>query len=216
MASIVSNSDAPKKLKLKWLNGPLAGRELELPHGEVSIGGTQADIALTLHQDARAALTVDNGGVTVDGDAEVWVNGSPWGGTTALPLGQVIDIAGQGLVLGVVSESLPMIPLPRRRNVVRLGSARARTCWSAGIAALLGGIAMAVLLWPSSPDAPFDVSTWLSQQLKEPMLKDLRVSRDSQGTVVLQGRCESAQALEPLRSNLRSKGLRFQIGRAHV
>ncbi len=194
--------------KLRWLNGPLAGREFDLPLGTICIGGADADIALTLEQGVEAVLTHAEDGVTVEPDIPVWVDGQRWPAAQMLPHGAVIDLAGQAFVLGQAEETLPLRRVPER--VIDDGDVQP-SIWQWGmvgvaIVALLGAL---VLLAPRQPEAAarFNPEVWLAQQLRADNLKGLRVTRDQNGVLVIGGRCASSDSVRRLQLRLREEGL---------
>ncbi|MCU1748807.1 type III secretion system inner membrane ring subunit SctD [Pseudomonas sp. 6D_7.1_Bac1] len=193
--------------KLKWLNGPLSGRELALPAGELRLGGTDPDIALSLEQDIQAILSIDDTGITLVSATPVWVAGRFWDLEQALPLGGVIDVAGQAFVLGTSTDELPTLVVP-----VRLApSAERRSRWSLWCAGGIGVVAVfavALVFWQPAPAAStFNLDAWLALQLENPELSGLSVIRDAQGGLVLKGMCRSSPSVDGLRLRLREKGL---------
>lgn len=193
--------------KLKWLNGPLAGRELLLPLGELQLGGPDADLALLLEHDTQATLATTAESVTLTGSAPVWVDGYPWDAAQPLPLERFIDVAGQALVLGPRDATLPTLaPLPR----CAAGRAKLATWqqWSglAGVACLALG-AVLLLAWPAPQIPPFDPTAWLATQLRQPELAGLSGVQDAHGTLVLEGLCTSSEAVKVLRTQLREHGI---------
>ncbi len=125
--------------KLRLLNGPLAGRELALPAGELTLGQGDVDLQVPLAglvTDRHVVLLVSEQGVFLTSAIACWVAGNAWEDrTAALPLAQVIDLAGQGLLLGTVDSTLPLLPLPPR--VVAAGEPTVVTTVNHNRAALL-------------------------------------------------------------------------------
>ncbi|MBV4465827.1 type III secretion system inner membrane ring subunit SctD [Pseudomonas sp. SWRI79] len=193
--------------KLKWLNGPLRGRELALPTGELRLGGTDPDIALSLEQGIQAILSIDDTGIMLVSATPVWVAGRSWDMEQALPFGGVIDIAGQAFVLGASTDELPTLPVP-----VRLApTATRKSCWSLWCAGGLGFVAVftvALVFWQPVPVAPpFNLDVWLALQLENPELSGLSVMRVAQRGLVIKGMCRSTPSVDGLRLRLREKGL---------
>jgi type III secretion protein D len=193
--------------KLKWLNGPLSGRELALPAGELRIGRPDSDIALCLERDAQATLSIEDEAVRLVSETPAWVDGQPWDLEQALPAGRVIDLAGQAFVLGRADETISTQAVPARLK--RRTPAR-RSAWHWWAVAVLCGLILAVALmaWrPTLTVSPFDLDDWLARQLKDPQLAGMSVQRGSQGGLVLKGLCQSSRSVEGLRSKLRERGL---------
>lgn len=193
--------------KLKWLNGPLSGRELALPAGELRIGRPDSDIALCLERDAQATLSIEDEAVRLVSETPAWVDGQPWDLEQALPAGRVIDLAGQAFVLGRADETIATQAVPAR--LTRRTPAR-RPVWHWGVVAVLCGLMLAVALmaWrPTLTVPPFDLDAWLATQLEDPQLAGLSVQRGNQGSLILKGLCHSSPSVEGLRSKLRERGL---------
>ncbi|QTT87869.1 type III secretion system inner membrane ring subunit SctD [Pseudomonas chlororaphis] len=193
--------------KLKWLNGPLSGRELALPVGELRIGGPDSDIALCLEQDAQATLSIEEEAIRLACATPAWVEGQPWDLEQALPLGRVIDLAGQAFVLGRSGDELSTPGVPAR--LTRRRPARASVWHWGALAAVCGlGLAVGLLAWQPTLRVPvLDQDEWLATQLKDPQLAGLSVQRGNQGSLVLKGLCHSSPSVAGLRAKLRARGL---------
>lgn len=116
-------------LTLTLLDGPLAGRPMPLPAGALTIGGGDADIAMTLEHGAQVALTVSDDGVRVLDAAPIWVEGEPFtahdddfADARILPLHKVIDLAGLALWLDDGSAPAPPSAQQRPARVAALTS----------------------------------------------------------------------------------------------
>lgn len=105
--------------RLTLLDGPLAGRPMPLPAGPLTIGSGEADIAMTLDDEANVTLHVEEDRVRLISHTPVWVDGMPVTATgdapddRPLPLHTVIDLAGLGVWLSDDTQPLPT-PLPKR------------------------------------------------------------------------------------------------------
>ncbi|AZD09541.1 Type III secretion protein SsaD [Pseudomonas chlororaphis] len=193
--------------KLKWLNGPLSGRELALPVGELRIGGSDSDIALCLELDAQATLSIEDEAIRLACATPAWVEGQPWDLEQALPLGRVIDLAGQAFVLGRSGDELSTPGVPAR--LTRRSPARTSVWHWGALAAVCGLVlAMGLLAWQPTLRVPvLDQDEWLATQLKDPQLAGLSVQRGNQGSLVLKGLCHSSPSVAGLRAKLRARGL---------
>ncbi len=194
--------------KLKWLNGPLSGRELALPSGELRLGGADSDIALNLEHDAQATLLIEDAAIRLVSATPIWVEGRHWDREQVLPLGSVIDIAGQAIVLGIATDELLTQGVP-----ARLGRGPVRgahwSFWCAGATAcVVVALTAGLMFWRPTPTVTtFDLDMWLATQLNDPELYGLSVERDVQGGLLLKGICRSSTGVEGLRLRLREKGL---------
>jgi type III secretion protein D len=195
--------------KLRWLNGLLAGRELVLPAGEIRLGGSDADIAVTLETGGEAVLVVDDDGVRLSSEQPVWVDGNRWDAHERLPLEVAIDVAGQAFVLGAVTDILAAVPVPARhsgtRRRTRLTS-RVLGCVAASIAVL--GVVAALYPWqPTGEAKPPDLGAELVERLQKGPLHGLRIARDRDGVAVLSGYCSNSADVDMLRQQVQKQGL---------
>jgi len=198
--------------KVRWLNGPLAGRELDLPTGDTRLGGEDPDIALPLEEGVSTVLTVTEEGVTLSPPVPVWVDGAVWDCTQTLPLEKVIDLAGQMLLLGKPETQLTSPPLPTR-YVAKSETKKVFSwpMWAAlGLLLLAGSVIGGGVLFHSekSPE-PFDAAHWLKQTVKDLELNGLEAEIDAHGTVRLSGLVESSQSLKDLHRQLQQRGFNF-------
>ncbi|HWX13249.1 MAG TPA: type III secretion system inner membrane ring subunit SctD [Trinickia sp.] len=195
--------------KLRWLNGLLAGREFVLPAGEIRLGGSDADIAVTLETDGEAVLVVDDDGVRLSSEQPVWVDGNRWDAHERLPLQVAIDVAGQAFVLGAVTDILATVPVPARHSRTRRLTpltSRVLGCAAASIAVL--GIVAALYAWQPTGEAKRpDVGAELVERLQQGPLHGLRIARDRDGVAVLSGYCSNSADVDRLRQQVQEQGL---------
>lgn len=197
--------------KLKWLSGPLTGRELLLPEGEFRIGGSDADAVLPLEDNVEAVLMVAADSIILTSATPVWVNGERWNAEQSLPLEQYIDLAGQGIVLGKPHDTLPLLPLPARRQLESTVNKHLLNPW------LLLPITVLVLMTlgivgyirTHEDPPPFDPHRWLAETLQSPDLSGLDAQLDERGVVHLSGLSASSQSIMQLRKQLDEHGLNF-------
>ncbi|VVE47707.1 type III secretion system inner membrane ring subunit SctD [Pandoraea terrigena] len=216
-------------LTLTLLDGPLAGRPMPLPPGKLTVGGADADIAMTLEHGAQIVLGVDDDGVRLLTPAAVWVDGIPFAtanddaaDTPMLPVHTPIDLAGLGVWLGDDSESAPApdvrcperhaghgpsshAPLTTDTPAVRV---RAPAAWIAvtGLSLLIA--ATGVAIWRTgaanvvaAPPAQADALKALAARLAP------GVSLHHSGNAVrLSGGCVDDAALARLRAEARWQG----------
>lgn len=221
--------------KLRLLNGPLAGRELALPAGELTLGQGDVDLQVPLEglvTDRHVVLLVSEQGFFLTSAVACWVAGKAWEDRTApLPLAQVIDLAGQGLLLGTVDSTLPLLPLPPRivaadeqTGVTRLNNNRAalreaarhygRWIGRAGASTLMIGLLLAGGSWLLSATAighglptQSELVPWLTQQLQQPGLSGLGFAWEGDGTIRFKGHCLDSRPFNALMIQLRRYGV---------
>lgn len=193
--------------KLKWLNGPLSGRELAIPDGELHLGGEGSDVDLRLEKGAAAVLLIDDTAVKLISDTPTWVDGRQWSLEQPLPTESVIDIAGQAFVIGLFDAELAVRGVPERLDSVRQGHSR----WTiyCGVVLLISALLVGTLMFfrSVSTEVSSDLDDWLAALLDDQELSGLAVQRDKDGNVSLKGRCNSSISVEGLKLRLIGKGL---------
>lgn len=192
--------------KLLWLNGPMQGRELILPEGDLTMG-IEGDIIAPLTGHSSLSLTVQPQGITLNQPMTVLVEGGEHTGPMTFPLNQVIVLAGIGFMVGRADESLQWRPLPE----VRLAR---KAKWSlllwSGFSLFILLASLFVLLLPPSSSTLFDPHIWLKQQLLTPELGQIQSQWDSNGGLTLSGYCKNFIALSRLENELKLRGIRFR------
>jgi type III secretion protein D len=199
--------------KLKWLNGPLAGRELNLPAGEMTIGGDDPDIALPLEDGVQAVITTSTDGVTLSPAIPVWVEGMIWDTGQPLPLAQVIDMAGLGFILGEPASELPSVPLPAR--IEPQSEEKPRKSWRFWTGCALAfalPVALGISIHHFAPEPPpaFNVQHWLEETLQASEFAGLAAHMDEYGKVKLTGITAHAKDTAHLRQLLSQHHLLVQ------
>ncbi len=204
--------------KLKWLNGLLAGRELDLPAGEIRLGGSGADVAVTLEDGHEAMLLVDEGGVKLNSQAPVWVDGNRWESDERLPLHLPVDIAGQAFVLGVAVDTLAHPPVPSRRGPTsptkreerqerrQLTTPRVLGICVAAVAVIGCVVAALVLSKPARETTPSRPKSSFVERLQKRLPHGTKIAEDSSGMVVVSGYCTDSAEIDRLRQQLQQAG----------
>lgn len=193
------------KYKLLWLSGLLQGRELCLPLGGISIG-PDGDVLATLVEMKQLELTVDEEGVHLNSQVSAWVDGKHVRSLTLLPTGKVIEIAGIAIVLGELEDELEMRVLPKHSSFKAKNS-----FWILLITSVLTLVLlMSVILSPALPQEPvLTPNQWVSQQLVQSELNDVKVSWSSSGVVTLSGYCRDTQQIASFINDLKNKDILF-------
>src|SRR5437868_3822906 len=172
------------RYKFKLLTGPLAGRQLSLPEGDFTIGGSDPDLDVKLEGGHVAVLTVTETGVGLATQAACWVGGKavvpP---PDRVPMGVAIDIGGLVMVFGESDTTVPDMAAPARHDA-------RRAAWSTRLIAVClvlvvsgsAGGAMWVfgkvrsLVDTAAPDA------WMEAWREQAQRQGLRLVRHADGT----------------------------------
>ncbi|CAM2878859.1 type III secretion system inner membrane ring subunit SctD [Vibrio neptunius] len=191
--------------KLLWLTGPMQGRELKLPQGELSMGPS-GDIMVPLAERERLNIRVEDKSVFVTDTVQVWANGSLINTQEALPMGVPIEICGVGLVLGQADQALEWQKLPRHAQTKHSRTTKvvllALTLFTAALMAL-------TLMLPEKATPVFDPQLWLQNQLSVPALHQVNANWGVDGVVTMTGYCGNSTAMAKLKEGLKQHSIRF-------
>ncbi|GAB3629255.1 EscD/YscD/HrpQ family type III secretion system inner membrane ring protein [Pandoraea terrae] len=213
-----------ESFKLKLLTGPLAGRELPLPHGVFRLGGDDADIAVPLDDNVTTALMIDDRGVRLGAPVPLWIDGRPETVDDCLPLDRALDVAGFGFALGRETDLIatrelvprnacvpvppwsavrPAPSMPKRFLPGRVG----RVAVAAGVTCVIG--AATVAQWPVTAKVPAPTPAAQLAALVDRVGATARIdaSLQSDTSVLIHGDCTDARALSALRAGVRAMGL---------
>ncbi|HGJ5876277.1 MAG TPA: type III secretion system inner membrane ring subunit SctD [Arsenophonus sp.] len=192
--------------KLLWLNGPMQGRELFLPEGDLTMG-IDGDIIAPLAGHTSLSLTVLSQGITLNQPMTVLVEGGIHIGPMIIPLNQVIVLAGIGFMIGRADETLQWRPLPKAKLA---GKTKWRLLLWLGFSLSIGLVSLFLLLLPPVSTNQFEPHIWLELQLLAPELTQIQTQWDSNGVLTLSGYCNNFIALSRLESELNFHGIRFR------
>lgn len=191
--------------KLLWLNGPLQGRELSLPLGSLSIG-PDGDVLATLEHAEQVDLLIDVTGVRLQSWVPTWIAGQPVSEANMLPLGQAIELAGVGILLGHSSDELKQQAMPSHCQT------KAKKSWwlLATVSMLSMVLLTTVLLAPAKmPIAELTQAQWLSQQLQTDGLNGIQAHWSKDGVVTLSGFCQDSQRMARFLGDIKGQGILF-------
>lgn len=191
--------------KFLWLNGPLQGRELSLPLGNLSIG-PDGDVLATLEHVEQVDLLIDEAGVRLQSWVPTWIAGQPISEVNMLPLGQVIELAGVGILLGHCTDELQQQAIPSHFQ-----TKAKKSWWLLATVSMLSMVLLAtVLLAPAKmPIAELTQAQWLSQQLQTDGLNGVQAHWSKDGVVTLSGFCQDSQRMAQFLGDIKGQGILF-------
>ncbi|CNI24627.1 type III secretion system inner membrane ring subunit SctD [Yersinia pekkanenii] len=189
------------RYKLRLLNGELNGRELTLPEGEFTLGEQQCDVLLPLPQGQILTLVISEHQIMMQVSGDVWVNGLRHDLQQTLPLRQSIETAGLALVIGEEDDVLSGI------NITPRTTSRLLLWLSIVTLILLSLLSMFIFWFAQQPTTllaylPANISTQLSERLRQPALQGIKEGWLADGSVVLSGHCISSPAVVQLQNFL--------------
>ncbi|CAI1011181.1 type III secretion system inner membrane ring subunit SctD [Serratia quinivorans] len=194
-------------MRLQLLNGSMKGSVLSLPEGEVTLGEGDADLLVTFDTGvSRVALRVNQQRVYLQDTVPCWVEGKRWH-KRDLPLGCVIDLAGQMLVLLTTDTHFTPRLLPTRRQV--RGRSVGLWFWLL-TGSLLAAVPLALAALSTTASLnnfeKQDVQRWLQQ----PDLNGLAAVWQDDGSLRISGQCRQQRYLQPLLARLRRAGVFYR------
>ncbi|MBU2898925.1 type III secretion system inner membrane ring subunit SctD [Vibrio hepatarius] len=192
-------------IKLLWLTGPMQGRELKMPLGELSMGAN-GDIMVPLVEHDAINIKVDEKGVVVKDNINVWVKGMLVNSSTPLPMGQPIEICGVGFILGNCNQTLKWQKLPPHSSKMINSWGNIALLCTTFFALVLMAF---VLMLPAKTQPVFNPQLWLQSQLNVPALHQIEASWGQDGVVTLTGYCDNSTSMSKLQEGLKQHSIRF-------
>ena len=194
-------------IKLLWLTGPMQGRELKLPSGDLSMGPS-GDIMVPIDQREVIYISVDEKGVTVKSKLDVWVSGKKANHEEYLPLGQPIELSGVGFILGRGEQELTWQKLPPH---LTRKSSRLSNIFLLATSLIALATMVCVLMLPAKVEPVFNPRLWLQSQLNMPALHQVDASWGPDGIVTLTGYCDNSTSMAKLKEGLKQHSIRFNV-----
>lgn len=205
-------------LALKLLNGPMQGRALTLPDGPLTLGLGDVDLQVAFDNGiSLVTLQVNGQNVKLQHSVPCWVEGRSFTGNT-LPLGKIIDLAGQGMVLLDAGESFEHRRIPERLATGRWRLSRLQKRFAVAVVffTILAGCSVSFYWWQHQETISERVDRlgferWLVQQHQTPALRTLGFEWLGDGTVRIYGECLKQQALNNVLQIMRNKGVFWHL-----
>lgn len=202
----------PYLYKLKLLNGPLSGRELKLREGQLTLGaGEDTDISLALDGDfTTLELNAGEQGVTLSQPMKAWVGNELIPLLDALPLGQPMELAGVGLVVGHINDDLSAFTSWQRPEQAQ---SHKPILWIGGILGFLLLLTAGIAYWVLNPAAPYqqfiDMHQWVKEYGKQKSLAEVGFLWLPDGSLQINGWCLHESDITPLLAELRQQQIPY-------
>lgn len=196
--------------KMRCLNGPLAGRDVMLPHGTSMLNGHDPDFLMAIAMNVPVTLIATEASVTLCGEVPIWVDGLPWkNNAQALPLEKVIDLSGQAFVLGYPDAVLDKFKIPARQ---KLSSGWRQSTFFLGLCCffLLCAGAFSRFAQTAVPKETATNLTWWASQSQQLGLHRIQFSRGKNEEMILSGYCEKNTQLLPLHQLLTQHSINYK------
>ncbi|KML17792.1 hypothetical protein VL10_24170 [Leclercia adecarboxylata] len=207
------------ELTLKLLNGPMAGRSLRLPAGDLSVGVGDVDLQLALEGEiTRVTLRVSpQGEVSLCDPVPCWIEGRRLQ-DERLPTGKIIDLAGLAFVLLAEGETFTERRIPERLPPGRWRLSRLQRRIAAGIVlAILLCAAAIAFYWEHHRESETDkvarlgIQRWLAVQHRQDSVKTLGFEWLQDGTVRIYGQCRWQKSLTGILEQLYAAGVFWRL-----
>ncbi|MGB0893405.1 MAG: type III secretion system inner membrane ring subunit SctD [Parashewanella sp.] len=196
----------PSKFKILWLNGPLKGRQLVLPEGNFTIG-PDGDVLAVLEKQDQLDFTVDDDGMRLTTDAEVWISGKmQTEQSELLSQNEVIEVEGIAFVLGDADEELTIMSIPKHKV-----TGKSASHWLLlGVSIFSALLIFILLIDPvEAPQHQTTPQDWVAEQLKDNELDGIKAIWGDNGVVTFNGFCEDSETLQNFVDKVRNHGILF-------
>lgn len=206
-------------LILKLLNGPMLGRTLKLPSGPLTLGVGDVDLQVAFDNGlSTVTLHVNDDNVSLQSYADCWVEGRSFTGDV-LPVGKVIDLSGQGMMLLNERDAFEFYRIPDRltKGPWKVMPHLQRRIVGAVLTGVILISSCTALWWWQYKKTVSDVIDsvgiyqWLAQQHSSTELRELGFEWLQDGSVRIYGECMRQQALNNVLQILRSKGVYWRL-----
>ena len=202
----------PYLYKLKLLNGPLSGRELKLREGTLTLGsGEYADISLALEGGmTELVLDANAEGVKVSQPIMAWVGEELVLSLETLPLGQPMELAGVGLVLGHVNDDLSEFnSWSRPEKTASRTSILLNSILFGALLLLTAGAIFWILNSNDSQQIPVDMHKFVDEYAKQRSLEEVGFLWLPDGSLQISGWCSHESDIAPLLAELRKQQILY-------
>lgn len=201
--------------KLKLLNGPLSGREIQLREGTLTFGLQDADIILPLEGKQKLiSLVVKSESIQVEPKLDGWM-GDTWVSLIDdIPIGQPLALLGVAMVIGRSGDDLSQftdwqIPSKSEGEPVWY-------FWPAVMLFCVLAISGASIYWLINPPLmsesfrPLNMRDWIVDYTKQHQLtKEISFLWLSDGSLEINGWCQHENDIKSLIAKLRQQQISF-------
>lgn len=202
--------------KLLWLNGPLKGRELQLPSGQLTIGN-DGDILARLEGTDEIALNINESNILLHSDVPGHIDTEETTFESALPYHKAIEVAGVAFAIAPIDEPIAISELPStqvvkvNKTVKNKSNKTQKVHWGlliiASIIALL--IAYIVTLAAPEKEPKKTIQQWTNGQISQYGLPHITTHWSSDTQVTLSGYYDDTQKFNALTESLKAKNIRL-------
>lgn len=204
--------------KLLWLKGPLKGRELQLPSGQLTIG-SDGDILAKLDGTEEITLNIDDSGIHLISNVAGTIDAHEGNFESPLPYQKAIEVAGVAFVVAPVEESLSLIELPSapvsdtQRVIKNIETDKKpnKTHW--GLLSLAVILAISIFYIMTLPEVSNEkkqtIQEWTKGQRVKEALPNIKITWSSNTRVTLSGYYDDPINFTAFLASLRSKNILY-------
>ncbi|WP_299006967.1 type III secretion system inner membrane ring subunit SctD [uncultured Shewanella sp.] len=202
--------------KLLWLNGPLKGRELQLPSGQLTIG-SDGDILAMLEGTDEITLDINETDILLHSTVPGHIDAEETTFESALPFHKAIEVAGVAFVLAPIDEPITLSELPSTQvvNVKKTAKNKSnktrKNHWGLLILASIIALLIAYTITLSAPEKEpkKTIQQWTNGQMDKYGLPHITTRWSSDTQVTLSGYYDDTQKFNALTESLKAKNIRL-------
>lgn len=209
--------------KIRFLNPPLAGRELLLREGGFSVGSEDCDVWIALSEGEEKSIVFEIGrqGISLSKKSKIWCNGVEQTVNTGefLPLQVALDIAGVQFALGELESGLDSLtPVTRQDTVIPSDGnkfiIKMAIVMVVASLVLLGGAGYFIhdVQVKNNTILPYlEVQKRVAQVEAQHVLTGVKFSWQKDGVVQISGQCKSEKLLQPILDFLKNNHVNYVL-----
>ncbi|WP_298774050.1 type III secretion system inner membrane ring subunit SctD [uncultured Shewanella sp.] len=202
--------------KLLWLNGPLKGRELQLPSGQLTIGH-DGDILANLDGTDEITLNINETDIKLHSHVSGHIDAEESTFESALPYHKAIEVAGVAFAIAPIDEPIAISELPSTQVVKIKKTAKTKSQqthkihWGLLIVALIISLLIAYMITLAAPEKEpkKTIQQWTNGQVSQYGLPHITTDWSSDTQVTISGYYDDTQKFNAFTESLKTKNIRL-------
>ncbi|WP_299493655.1 type III secretion system inner membrane ring subunit SctD [uncultured Shewanella sp.] len=204
--------------KLLWLNGPLKGRELQLPSGQLTIG-SDGDILANLEGTEEICLNVNEADIYLQSDVHGLIDSEEDTFDKALPYHKAIEVAGVAFAVAPIDEPMTISELPSAQVATtkkavknKKSTKKTKTVhWGLFSVAIIITLLIGYIVTLAAPEKEpkKTIQQWTQSQISQKALPHITTAWSSDTQVTLSGYYNDIVNFNLLTESLKAKNVRL-------